>query len=59
MEHLKESRGYIREETEGIIDSQAPETGFREFSGTVIDSNGSMRGARKQIRRLPENRIRM
>ena len=59
MERLRESRGYTREKTESIMDSQAPEAGFREFSDAVIDNNGSVEDTRKQIRRLLENKIRM
>lgn len=59
MERLRESRGYTQEKTESIMDSQAPEAGFREFSDAVIDNNGSVEDTRKQIRRLLENKIRM
>ena len=59
MERLRESRGYTREKTESIMDSQAPEAGFREFSDAVIDNNGYVEDTRKQIRRLLENKIRM
>ena len=58
MERLRESRGYTREKTESIMDSQAPEAGFREFSDAVIDNNGSVEDTRKQIRRLLENKWR-
>ena len=59
MERLRESRGYTKEKTESIMNSQAPEAGFREFSDAVIDNNGSVEDTRKQIRRLLENKIRM
>lgn len=59
MERLRESRGYTQEKTESIMDSQAPEAGFREFSDAVIDNNGSVEDTRKQIRRLLKNKIRM
>jgi dephospho-CoA kinase len=56
---LRESRGYTKEKTESIMDSQASESGFRAFSDAVIDNNGSVEETGNQIRQLLKNKIRM
>lgn len=49
MARLLQGRGYSREKTRSIMDSQLTEQQFRDMADAVIDNNGSMEETRRQI----------
>lgn len=52
MARLLEGRGYSREKSRSIMDSQMSEKQFRTMADAVVDNNGSMEDTRRQIERL-------
>lgn len=52
MARLLEGRGYSREKSRSIMDSQLPEQQFRAMADAVVDNNGSLEDTRRQIGRL-------
>lgn len=49
MARLLEGRGYSREKTRSVMDSQLPEEEFRRMADAVVDNNGSLEDTGRQI----------
>lgn len=52
IRRLREGRGYSREKCLSIMKNQKPEEAFRAMADRVIDNNGSLEDARRQIENI-------
>lgn len=54
LERLAQSRGYSKERSENMMDSQASDLEYKGLAQHVIDNSGSLEDTRAQIKKLME-----
>lgn len=58
IKRLEQSRGYSRQRTRDMMDSQLPPETYRRLGTRVIDNNGTFEETCRQIREIVRNKMR-